>query len=90
MSLSHANQSPAGSQLPRDWSKEEAMSTDQKVIVRYPTEESSSQPILALLDQLLTPDSVVQDAHPTVGTGWEDEARLDGLIRSAICGLPGW
>ena len=65
------------------------MSTEEKVVVRYPTEGSPSQPILALLHQLLAPDAVVQDTHPTVGTGSEDEARLDGLIRSAIYGLPG-
>ena len=66
------------------------MSTDEKVIVRYPAEASPTQSILALLRQVLGPDSVEQDAHPMVGTDSEDEARLDGLIRSAIYGLPGW
>ena len=66
------------------------MSTNEKVIVRYAAEESPTQPILALLRPVLAPDSVVQDTHAMVGTGSEDEARLDGLIRSAIYGLPGW
>ena len=65
------------------------MSTEEKVVVRDPAEGSPSQPILALLHQLLVPDAVVQGTHPTVGTGSQDESRLDGLIRSAIYGLPG-
>ena len=66
------------------------MSTDEKVIVRSPGEASPTQSILTLLRQFLGPDFVEQDAHPVVGTGSADEARLDGLIRSAIYGLPGW